>query len=325
MKKYSILVLAFFSALSSFAEMNQQRSLTILPTTDLSGYGLAEPLQYALGQLYQSTGAFQAQLSGYQLTGFTRDDISRAIQTVQTENISFAYMEKQRISVFFFDHSHPGEFIVAYRLLTDPPGGQMTSEFVETRFRECVGEVLNNFQSNQYQPLPGDGGAQAAQDEEARQRAEEARKLFREIASLEERTWYLGANIGMARFSANSVSASTVNFGGYGGARFNKEFSGELGLDLFSYALLHGDVRYALPLAEKYVNLSATVGLARFMGTLTENRGFSSRNIPKGSTVFGPGLGFEVPLLGATLRGDVRFYLGSTTVLLGTYGVVVNL
>lgn len=324
MKTYILLLLSVCLSAPLFGEGGATRSLTILPTTDLAGYGLGEPLQYALGQLYQSTGAFQVQLSSYQLPGFGKEEIGRTMQGVQTQAFSFAYMEKQRISVFLFDSSHPNEFIVSYRLLSDPPGGQLTSEFVETRFRECVSEALNFYQTAQYQPLPG-GGESGGDTEENRAKAVEARKLFREIAALEERKFYIGGNVGMARFSSETTSASTVNFGGYFGSRLGDRFSGELGVDLFSYCLLHGDVRYSLPIAEKYVSLSATAGIARFMGTLTENKGFSQRNIRAGQMVFGPGFGFEVPLLGATLRGDVRLYTGSATVLLGSYGVIINL
>lgn len=325
MNKYTLVFLGAFFSLSLFAE-NQQtpKTMAILPTTDLSGYNLAEPLQYALGQLYQSTGLFQAQLSANSLNGFTAREISQTLQTVQTEALTFAYMEKQRISVFFFDHLRPNEFIVAYRLLTNPPGGQLTSEYVEKNFRECVGEIVESYRSSRYQPLPGNGSG-TGNEQENRWKADEARKLFREMASLEEKNWYLGANVGMARFSQNSTSASTVNFGGYAGARLGERFSGELGVDLFSYALLHGDIRYSLPIAEKYINLSVAAGIARFMGSLTENQGFAGQRINKGQMGFGPGLGFDIPLLGATLRGDIRLYAGSATVFLGSYGIIINL
>lgn len=309
----------------AFSENNPARTLSILPTTDLSGYNLGEPLQYALGQLYQSTGAFQVQLANYQLLGFGKQEIAKTFQAVQSQMFSFTYMEKQRISVFLFDSQKPGGFIVAYRPLNNPPNGQLTSEFIEGKFRECVNDALGAYQDGQFQPLPGDDSSDSVQDQ---QKAEEARRLFREIAALEEKTWYIGANVGMARFSANATSASTVDFGGYAGARLGERMKAELGLDLFTYALLHGDLRYALPVAEKYINLSATLGAASFLGRLTENKGASStttQGIRNGQMVFGPGFGFEVPLLGATLRGDLRLYLGSATVLLGSYGVVINL
>ncbi len=314
--------LLLFSHLSFGEDSQAKRGMAILPTTDSSRYGLAEALQNALGQLYQSTGALAPQLSGFPLPGFTANDIEKGFRATNSNLMSFAYMEPKRISVFLFAQEKPGNFVVAYRLLTDPPNGKMTSDFIEKRFRESVAEVLANFREGKFQPLPG---SDAGDDRVNKQKADEARRLFRELAALEDKTFYLGADIGVARFATSTSSASTVNFGAYGGARLNPKLSAELGVDAFSYALLHADLRYHLPIAEKYIDLSVTGGFGRFLGSITDNRGYASGTIPTGQMVFGPGMGFDIPLLGATLRGDIRFYLGSANVLLGSYGIIYSL
>lgn len=313
----------FFTLSGAFAD-DQSRTVTILPTTDTSEFGLAEPLQNAYGQLLQAYGIFRAQLSGYTLASFTSPDIAKAFGVVHSDALGFVYMEKQRVSVFLFDSKHPQEFLVAYRLLLDPPSGQLTSEFIEARFREAVYEVVALYSSNQFQTLPGQEHVASNDSEKVHASPDHVRRLFRELASIEDRKYYVGADVGMARFSTESDSASTINFGGYGGARLSQRISAELGFDIFSYALLHLDGRYLLPFAEKYVALSLSAGIARFMGSVTDNRGISS-TIPTGEMVFGPGVGFDIPLLGANLRGELRFYTGSANVLLGSYGIVYSL
>jgi hypothetical protein len=312
------------------AEQEPDTSLTVLPTSDTSELGLAEPLQYALGQVLQSTGVLKVQLSGYSLPGFTTNDVTKAFDVLQSDLMSFTYMEKSRLSVFLFAKARPSQFIVAYRMLDDAPGGQLSSEFIETRFREAVNEVLTNYNNGAFQALPGSENQTVAMDEgEARQKAEEARILFRELASLENKKYYMGANIGMARFSqqttGQSIANSTVNFGGYGGAKLGDRMAFEAGADVFSYLLLHGDIRYHMPLLEKYVDVSITGGFGHVMAAVTENRNQTSNVSMVGSTVFGPGIAFDVPLLGATVRGDVRYYFGSSSILVGSYGVIIAL
>lgn len=320
-----------FCCAASYAENEPETSLTVLPTSDTSELGLAEPLQYALGQVLQSTGVLKVQLSGYSLNGFTPQDVSKGFDVLQSDLMSFTYMEKTRLSVFLFARTRPSQFIVSYRMLDDAPGGQLTSEFIETRFREAVNEVLTNYNQANFQSLPGaENTTVALDDSEQRQRAEEARILFRELASLENKKWYMGAHIGMARYSqattaTQTMANSTVNFGGYGGAKLGQRMAFEAGANVFSYLLLHGDLRYHIPLLEKYVDISVTGGVGRFMAAVTENRTQTSNVSLVGSMVFGPGLAFDVPLLGATVRGEAKYYFGTSSVLVGSYGVVIAL
>jgi hypothetical protein len=41
--------------------------------------------------------------------------------------------------------------------------------------------------------------------------------------------------------------------------------------------------------------------------------------------MFGGGIAFDVPLLGATMRGEFAYYTGGGSVLLGTYGLAYSL
>lgn len=331
MKKFLIALGLLFYCAASYSEADADIAVTILPTNDSSGLGLGEPLQYALGQLLQETGALKVQLSGYTIPGFTRDEVVQAFNVVQSDLISFIYMEKERISTFLFLKDHPKQFIVAYRGFADSPDGQITSDLIEMKLRETVNEVLASYNAGNFQPLPAsDSSNVALGDEEHRQRADEARILFRELTSLEEKKWYVGANVGMARYSetrlATPVANSTVNFGVMGGRKINERFSVEAGLDIFTFAYLHSDVRYRLPFLEKYADISLSGGLGTVLTSVTENKNATSTNTSiAGSFLLGPGVGFDVPLLGAVVRGEVRYYIGSTSILVGAYGVVVAL
>jgi hypothetical protein len=320
-----ILALWLVLALPLFAETGNPRTLGVLPTSDTSEMGIAEALQTALGQLAQESGLFTVEMSNQSLTGFTKADVTRGFQAVKTECMAFVYMERARVSVFLFDSLRPGEFILAFEMLSP---AQMNSQYIESQFRSAWSDAIKNYTESQFQPLPGSAAPEDPQklaEEEGSYKAAQARKLFRELAALEERNLYAGAAIGMARFAAKDSSASTVNFGGTLGARLGEKVFGELGLDVFSYCLLNLSGRFNLPVAEKYLSVSLSLGLSRVMGAVTNNRGFKSTNIRTGSFLAGPGFSFDIPLLGANLRGDLRFYVGSATVLLGTYGIVYAL
>lgn len=136
---------------------------------------------------------------------------------------------------------------------------------------------------------------------------------------------YVGANIGMARFSARGATASTVSLGGYLGVKLVERLRLEAGADVFSYLMLHGDMRYQLPLGERYVSLSIGIGLNHITSVVTQNRGFNPTFLRTGQLLYGPSLSFDVPLLGASVRGDIRVLFGEATILMGTYGLAYAL
>ena len=67
--------------------------------------------------------------------------------------------------------------------------------------------------------------------------------LERELTTLEQRKWYVGANIGMARYSetrlAEPVANSTVNFGIVGGRKLSDSLSLEAGFDILLTVLAY--------------------------------------------------------------------------------------
>jgi hypothetical protein len=333
MQKYKILFIAglIYSAfgLGLSPKTTPVRSVAVLPTTDTTRYGLGPALQTALVQLLSSYRNFKPIVSEQVLGGFTKADIDRTFRTTQTDTVGFVYLEQQRVSVFLFDGERPSEFIVTYRLLNSPPQGKMTSQYIEASFREAVHDLITRYNTNQFEVLPGAKveGNNLAKNEGwlNRQQVEDTKRLYRELAAKEESTYYLGAGIGMARYSGNINSNSTVNFGGYGGARISERVSIDAGFDFFTYALFHADGHYHLPLSEKYISLFLGLGFGNVLGSITSSKGVSSNNIDKGATVVGPSLSFDIPLLGATIRGDMRLYAGAATIFLGTYGIVFSL
>jgi hypothetical protein len=325
MRTSLFLVLALLSG-ALVAEPARTRTLVVLPTTDTTDLGLAKPLQNALAILSQDSGLFTTKLSEEALPGFTKSDIAAAFNRINSELLTFVYMEIGRVSIFLFDSTRAGEFVLAFEMLT-PPGENLTNSYVEEKFRSAWNSVIAQYMAGTYQPLPGAAPNEKlmAQTEEQHYKALEAKRLFRELASLEEHNYYAGANIGMVRFSAEGTSASTVNFGGLVGTKLSRHFYSELGFDIFSYFVPHVDLRYTLPLEERHVFLSTSLSIATIMGEVTQNRGASSTTLKNGDLLYGPGFSFDIPLLGVNLRGDLRLYFGKATVFLGTYGIVYAL
>jgi outer membrane protein assembly factor BamA len=136
----------------------------------------------------------------------------------------------------------------------------------------------------------------------------------------------------MARLSNRQDNASTVVFGVSLGHQFSPQWGAEAGLSVSSYLIGSAGARYYIPFMEKVVKLSLGFDLASVLGTVSQNSTFNSDpkfsyspNIRAGSILAGPGVFFDIPLLGAALRGDLRFYTGSSTVLVGTYGFIYYL
>lgn len=327
-------------ALSAAAETNPAapveatRMVTVLLGNDTSGYNLSSALQYAVGQLYKSVAGFDVQLSTYALPAFTTGETAKAHHSLSSEAFSFAYMDRERISVFLFDRSFPGQFIVAVSPLLDPEETQLTTPLLEAKLRRAFSETLTAYQQKKFQYLPGagsdKGGDLAAETAEdiARRKAAEAGHLFRELASQYEHPLYVGANLGMARFTDISGEYSVVDVGLFTGYQFNHSLSAELGIDIFSYGLLTVDLRYRLPLARKYVFLDASFGAGILLfqtsvyGTLPPGQ---PPGLEVGKFIFGPGISLGIPLLGATIRGGIKLFLGSGALLMGSYGVAYAL
>lgn len=327
--KFFIILSLVFSSYSSFAisitDRGNPRTLTILPATDSTGANLSSPIQYRLARLFQQTRRFYVNVSSFILPGFTTAHLTRAFEGLSSDVISFSYLEPERIAVFLFDVSQPGKFIVSSQRLIQIPGQPLARSEIDGKLVQGFQEVMANYLEKKFQPLP-DAAAQGedTDDEEARdriQQSEEARRLFRELTPLSESRFYLGANIGMARYSANGSSASTVNLGGFGGSRLFSRLFTEVGVNLFSYAMGYLDLRYKLPIAEKFVSLTTSFGGAYNLGLVSENKGFDPTYLKTGQIFFGPGISFEVPLLGANIRGELKYYMGGAGVLMGTYGV----
>ncbi|MFM8312666.1 MAG: hypothetical protein ACKOA8_00100 [Deltaproteobacteria bacterium] len=321
----------------SATEENSENRLAILNSMDKTELSLGQSLQEALGKAAANTNLFQTYYANYTLSGFGDAEIQADFKKVGSDLMSYVYLENSRLSIFLFDAGHPKEFIVSSQKFTTPDGATVSSEEIQLAFRTAFQEVISSYVAKEYQGLPGaQPEPKTIAEEESYDTqfvAADVKKLYRELASLNDRPFYVGANVGMSRFETLSSSttsgksyASTVNIGGLLGYRFYGPFSAELGADFFTHFMLHSEIRSQIPLGQKYIKLSASFGGARFMSQPTENLGYAGTNkIPQGTLVYGPGLGIEIPLLGVNIRAEGRYYLGATTVFLGTYGIVYSL
>lgn len=306
-----------------------RRTVTVLLGNDTSGYNLGSALQYAVAQLFKNVDGVDVQLSTYSLPAFTQDETAKAHHALSSEIFSFAYMDRERISVFLFDRHFPGQFIVAVSALLDPGETQLTTPLLESKLRRAFSETLASYQQKKFQYLPGagseKGGDLVAETEEdiAHRKAAEAGHLFRELASQFERPLYVGVNLGMARYSDIEGKFSVVDVGLAAGYHLSHRFAVQTTLDVFSYGLLSIDLRYRVPLGGKYVYLDASggAGMVLFKVGITSGFTVAPPGIESGKFLFGPGLHFGVPLLGATITGGIRLFLGSGALLMGSYGV----
>jgi hypothetical protein len=327
--------IALISALPghfSYAETTKMaaaaRPIAIFSSTDSSGLNIAGPLQQALGALFEDTKAFKATLVQDSLAGFSEVELEKAFRKYDTEVISFLYLEQQRISVFLFDAYRKGQFIVSTQPVSITSANSVTQAMIETQFRRAFNTMMEQYNIGRFQPLPSTQQAEAdAKKEPPKEltREEKARLLFKELAVLQEGPIYVGVNLGMARFAAKNNAASTVNIGGFAGARLSDSFRVELGASIFSYLLLQMDWKYRIPFGEHYLSVYLDGSIGQVAAVVTQNRGFNSANLKTGQFLFGPGLSFEVPLLGASIRGEVRWLFGQANILMGTYGVSYSL
>ncbi|NBX76250.1 MAG: hypothetical protein EBQ92_06820 [Proteobacteria bacterium] len=326
-----------FSVSPSFVLADEQPTkVSVLPSTDSSTFNLGAPLQQALARLYKEAGTYSPTTSDEELSGFTPLEISRTIRKNNMDALSFALLEQERISVFLFDKNHPLEFIVSSKNFTDAPRTGITSAFIESKFRSAFNEVVVYHREEKYQELPGarteklaDASKRTVRDPRI---ADESRVLFRELSSLTDSNAYIGASLGMSRFGSEGTSASTVTFGLSAGYQIKPRVSIEGGLSASTYLIGSIGGRYALPFKEEFIKLSVGLDVASVLFSITQNYGYGSPNLTynsppltRGTFFVGPGIFFDIPLLGATLRGDLRFYTGTGTIIVGTYGLVYYL
>jgi hypothetical protein len=303
------------------------RPISILSSTDSSGLNITGPLQQALGAMYEDTKAFKATLVQDTLPGFSETELDKMFDKYDTEVISFVYLEQQRLSLFLFDKYRKGQFIVSTQAVAITSANAVTQAMIEQQFRRAFNTLMEQYNIGRFQPMPN---AEPKVDptklaEENLSREDKARALFRELAAQQEGPIYIGVNLGMSRFAARGSAASTVNVGGFAGARLNDQLHLEIGASIFSYLLLQMDWKYKLPLPKHYISIFLEGSIGQVAAVVTQNRGFNSANLRTGQFLFGPGVSFEVPLLGASIRGEVRWYFGQANIIIGTYGVSYSL
>jgi len=329
-----IIGLSVFSTVLQAEE--QPIKISVLPSTDSSTYNLGSPLQQALARLYKETGTYLPSTSDEALSGFTPLEISRAMRDKNVTALSFVLLEQERISVFLFDKNHPLQFIVSSRNLTSGTQAAINSAMIETQFKSAFKEVLASHKEEKFQELPGAKAEKLADSSKRTKRdprmAEESRVLFRELSSLTDSPLYIGAHLGMSRFGSEGTSSSTVTFALSGGYQIKPRISIEGGLSASTYLIGSVGGRYALPFKEESVKLSVGLDIASVLFSITQNYGYGSPNLTynspplnRGTFFVGPGIFFDIPLLGATLRGDLRFYTGTGTIIVGTYGLIYYL
>lgn len=327
LKTFSLLALSTLMTWVTVAAAGTT-NIAVLPTTDQSRFNFTVPLQKGLGRLLEESQRYSVVLSNRTIGAYSPEVIRTLMEEEHVEALSFALLENTRISVFFFHHDHPKEYIAQSQLFKDP-------KELEEKFKSIVKSVLEMETQGKYSLLPGqsDGDRKAPKLAYKSLKLEgDARRLFREFSTISDSPISLGAQIGMARFSNQSVSSSTVIFEVTGGYQLNPDFSLEAGMSVSSYLLGHAGIRYSIPIAEKVVRFAVGLDGATVMANITqnntENTSLNSYYAPKlnsGSLLVGPGIFFDIPLLGATLRGDLRFYTGATSVFIGTYGFVYYL
>lgn len=308
------------------APQQQLKLLAVLPTTDTSGLNLGQQLQYALSALFQQTQYYQVNMGSQGVAGYSEGEVAKAFQETRTSVISFVYLEKERISLFLFDSTRPKEFIVVAEGLVDPSlGNQVTPQVIEYKLKLAFNNMLTQYYQSKFQPLPGSQSSQQVASNidvnDPKRRAEEARKLYRELASIQETNSYLGATIGMARYSGGGGSTSTVNFGGFFGTKTGERLRAEVGLDIFRYLSLYAAGKYHIPFAEKYVSLHAGLTAGALLMEITAPREGIDPYLTAGSLIFGPTVSFDIPLLGAYIRGEMKFLIGGGSVLFASYGI----
>ncbi len=311
---------------ATYTDNKTKKVVTVLLSADTSGLNLATALQYALANLFKNIDRFNVQLSSYILSGFSPADISLSHQALVSEILSFAYLEKQQISIFLFDKEFEGRFFVATEPLFVGGMTKITTPDIERKLQAAFVTLMRAYRNKNFQYLPGaiqQMELAESEDERIRRYNAEARQLFGEFALQESPPLYVGASIGMARFG-ESRSTDVVNVGASIGYWLNRSFSLELNANIFTYSLASFMLKYRLPISSKFVYFTSALGIGKIISNISENRGISS-NLKTGQTLFGPNVCFEIPLLGANIRAEISFLAGNGLVIIGNYGVIYSI
>lgn len=301
------------------ASAEQKRTLTVLGTTDTSQLFVGRKMQTLLADRFQKTNLFTVATHASSPSGYSPEALAPLFKETGSDLLSFAYVDRDRAAIFLFDQNRPGKYIATSETLSGSPTNRLTETWLENQFNKAFAELMRQYAVAGFETIP----EQQADEEQTKElsRDERGKRLFNELAKISDGSAYLGASIGMARFEAQGAKASTVNLGIYGGVKVVRRLRLELGTDIFTYMLLNGDIRFQLPILESYVSISVGGGGSYLLAQITQNRGFNPTYLTPGQFFFGPSLSFDVPLLGATVRGDIKLLLGPATILVSTYGL----
>ncbi len=322
--RYGLLALAAIGSTNGYSETQTgMRTLAVMQSTSTAASISATALQAKLAEKFARTRLFEVQTTNQALSGYDPKAIQDGFDKVRADLMAFTYVDNERVALFLFDADRPGKYVATSDPLKGSPTNRLTQEWVELRMGAAFTEMMRQYSLANFEeiPTPPSGDTVAAEPT----KEERGRRLFTELSTMQEGSFYLGANLGMARFAAQGASASVVSVGGYGGVKLFPRVRLEAGADVFSYLLLHADVRLQLPIAERYLVVSLGGGANQIAAVVTQNRGFNPTYLQTGQFLFGPSLSFDVPLMGASIRGDIRMLFGSATILLATYGLSYTL
>lgn len=314
------------------------RALTVLRTTDTTDSGMGEALQYAIARWFQTTPQFKVSVSPESLPGFDYESLDRFYKGLESEILAFVYVENQRITLFLFDSRRPGLFLTSSQPLFFGDAKRPTNSSLNQRAHSIWREITAKYEAGSFQPVPKSKTAdETPEDPELAyelsiRKYRDSKRLFGELSR--ERDFsllYLGASVGMVRFGSAdaaglSRSSSTVNVGAFVGTRLWRKLSVEAGLNVFTFLLARGDLTYRFPLVDRFLTVGVSAGGGKLLGLVAETDGFDNREFLRGGTLFGPGICFDIPLLGAIIRGDLKWYFASgKSILLASYGVSYSL
>jgi hypothetical protein len=264
------------------------------------------------------------------LQGFQSDYLASVYKNTAADLLSVAYLENDRVAVFLFDSGQPTQFIVVTESLVDSSRAPLTAEKVGVTLKKAFGTLMARYEKNEFQALPGIASNQNQTKEsptaEAERKSERARSLFKQLSAIADGPVYMGAGIGMSRFDRGASVGSVPNVTLFLGLKPSEFFRWELGAHVFSFALGFTDLKYQVPIFEKYMSFFLGGSIAYMLAPVTTNRGPRKDPLPVG-LYFGPVVTFDIPLLGANIRGELKYLLGpsSSHVLLATYGLSFSL
>lgn len=295
------------------------REIAVLDTTDSSSRDIGESIARSLQSKLQSSGLFSARRVQGTLDNYSTEALAGMFQKAGTDLLAFAYVDRDRVALFLFDINRPGRYIATSETFSGAPSGRLTDEWIDRQLSKAFVEMIKQYGVANFDLIPSTAGPTESAKQPSVSREAKNRMLFQELSKVQDGRVYLSANVGMARFSAMGSSASTVTVGGLVGIKLSR-FRFEAGMDIFSYLLMHGNLRLQLPVGRSYLTWSIGASVSYIVAAVTQNRGFNPTFIQPG-IIAGPALTLEIPLLGAGVRGDFKLLFGSSTIFVGTYGL----